>query len=470
MAVSKDSQRQQTTSYEGHPCRVGVEPREETEALSNPPAAHGGGNGTLSDGRKLMEWILSKDNMTAAFKRVKSNKGSHGVDGMQVDDLRTHLWAEWPNYRQQLLEGVYAPNAVRKVEIPKPSGGTRQLGIPTVMDRLIQQAIAQALTPIFDPGFSASSYGFRPGKSAHQAVKAACAHIRDGYGTVVEMDLEKFFDRVNHDKLMSLVARKVDDKRVLRLIRWYLEAGILENGVRVRSEMGTPQGGPLSPLLANILLDELDKELERRGHRFCRYADDFQVYVMSRKAGNRVKESITGFLEEVLKLKVNREKSLVGSAFWSKFLGFSFRKVPKTGEVRARVHPKSYARFKEKVRACTSRSKSERMEVKRDKLNRLVRGWAGYFKLADMKTPAAQLDEWMRRRIRMCWWKQWKRTRTKHDNLVRRGVENSKAWEFANTRKSYWRTAGSPILSTSLTNRYLKDFGFIFLTDCLSTK
>lgn len=470
MTVSKDSQRQQTTSYEGRPWRVGVEPREEAEALSNPAARHGGGNGTKSDGQTLMERILAKDNMTTAFKRVKSNKGSHGVDGMQVDELRTHLWAEWPNYRQQLLEGDYNPQAVRGVEIPKPSGGIRQLGIPTVMDRLIQQAIAQALTPIFDPGFSVSSYGFRPGKSAHQAVKAACAHIRDGYGTVVEMDLEKFFDRVNHDKLMALVARKVVDKRVLRLIRRYLEAGALENGVRVRSEMGTPQGGPLSPLLANILLDELDKELERRGHRFCRYADDFQIYVKSRKAGERVKESITGFLEGKLKLKVNREKSLVGNVFWSKFLGFSFRKVPKTGEVRARVHPKSYARFKEKVRACTSRSRSESMEVKRDKLNRLVRGWAGYFKLADMKTPASQLDEWMRRRIRMCWWKQWKRTRTKHDNLVRRGVENSKAWEFAYTRKSYWRTAGSPILNTSLTIRYLKEFGFIFLTDCLSAK
>jgi RNA-directed DNA polymerase len=470
MTVSKDLQRQQTTSYEGRPWRVGVEPREETEALSNPPATHGGGNETQTDGQMLMEWILAKDNMTMAFKRVKSNKGSHGVDGMQVDELRTYLWTEWPNYLQQLLVGSYTPHAVRTVEIPKPNGGIRQLGIPTVMDRLIQQAIAQALTPIFDPGFSASSYGFRPKRSAHDAIKAACAHIQEGYGTVVEMDLEKFFDRVNHDKLMSLVARKVEDKRVLRLIRKYLEAGVLANGVKVKNEMGTPQGGPLSPLLANILLDELDKELERRGHRFCRYADDFQIYVKSRKAGIRVKESITCFLEEGLKLKVNREKSLVGSVYRSKFLGCSFRKVPKTGEVRARVHPKSYERFKEKVRALTSRSKSENMKDKMEKLNKLVRGWAGYFKIADMKNPAAQLDEWMRRRIRMCWWKQWKRIRTKHDNLVRLGVENLKAWEFANTRKSYWRTAGSPILNTSLTIRYLKEYGFIFLSDCLSTK
>jgi group II intron reverse transcriptase/maturase len=417
-----------------------------------------------------MERIVAKDNMTAAFKRVTSNRGSHGVDGMQVDELRTHLWAEWPNYRQQLLEGVYQPQPVRRVEIPKPSGGTRQLGIPTVMDRLIQQAAAQVLTLIFDPGFSGASYGFRPKKSAHDAIRAACRHIEDGHGTVVDMDLEKFFDRVNHDKLMSLVARKVDDKGVLRLIRRYLEAGALENGVRVRNELGTPQGGPLSPLLANILLDELDKELERRGHRYCRYADDFQVYVKSRKAGYRVMDSVTRYLGEELKLKVNREKSTVGSVYRSKFLGFSFRRVPKTREIKARVHAKSYARFKEKVRACTSRSKAKSMEERRDKLNSLIRGWTGYFRLASMKNPAMQLDEWIRRRIRMCWWKQWKKIRTKHDNLVRLGVENSQAWQFANTRKSYWRTAGSAILNTSLTNRYLKEFGFLTLTECLSMK
>jgi RNA-directed DNA polymerase len=467
---SKDSRRQQTTSYEGWPKKVGVEPREESGALSNPAASSGRGNETQSDGQALMERIVAKDNMTAAFKRVTSNRGSHGVDGMQVDELRTHLWAEWPNYRQQLLEGAYQPQPVRRVEIPKPSGGTRQLGIPTVMDRLIQQAAAQVLTLIFDPGFSGASYGFRPKKSAHDAIRAACRHIEDGHGTVVDMDLEKFFDRVNHDKLMSLVARKVDDKRVLRLIRRYLEAGALENGVRVRNERGTPQGGPLSPLLANILLDELDKELERRGHRYCRYADDFQVYVKSRKAGYRVMDSVTRYLGEELKLKVNREKSTVGSVYRSKFLGFSFRRVPKTREIRARVHAKSYARFKEKVRACTSRNKAKSMEERRDKLNALIRGWTGYFRLADMKNPAMQMDEWIRRRIRMCWWKQWKKIRTKHDNLVRLGVGNAQAWQYANTRKSYWRTAGSPILGTSLTNRYLKEFGFMTLTECLSMK
>jgi len=446
------------SSKEGWPQEAGVEPRVNAGALSDPSASEGEQDDSERKAERLLEAIVGRENLNLAYKRVKANGGSHGVDGMTIEGLLPYLKQHGTALRQSILEGTYNPQAVRRVEIPKPDGGTRQLGIPTVVDRLIQQAIGQVLNSVFDKGFSANSYGFRPGRSAHMAIKAARNHIEDGNRWVVDLDLEKFFDRVNHDKLMSLVARKVKDKRVLRLIRKYLESGVLANGVKVKNEEGTPQGGPLSPLLANIMLDELDKELESRGHKFCRYADDCNIYVGSMKAGARVMGSITRYIESVLKLKVNRKKSAVDRPIRRKFLGFSFY-VTK-GKARNFVHPKSIQRFKEKVREITSRSNGRGMEWRREKLTRLIMGWVNYFGIADMRENARELDGWIRRRIRMRYWEQWKRIKTKQDNLVRLGIDASKAWEFANTRKGSWCIAGSVILKHALSNECLEKLGY----------
>jgi len=455
--------RKQTTSgNEGWPLEGRVELREKAGAPSISPASEGRRDDRPSVKEGLLEEILSRDNLNLAYKKVKANKGSPGVDGMAVEELLPYLRQEGETLRQKILVGEYHPQAVRRVEIPKPDGGVRQLGIPTVVDRFIQQAIAQELNKIFDPGFSVSSYGFRSQKSAHQAILAARGYIEQGYQWTVDIDLEKFFDRVNHDKLMALVARKVTDKRVLRLVRQYLESGILLNGVKVRSEEGTPQGGPLSPLLANILLDELDKELEKRGHKFCRYADDCDIYVKSQKAGERVMTSLTRYIEEVLKLKVNRNKSSVDRPSRRKFLGLSF--YLKKGKARNFIHNKPIARFKAKVKAITSRSNGMSMEMRRERLNWLITGWVNYFHIADMEKVASELDQWIRRRIRMCYWKQWKKIHTKYENLIKLGLNKGKAWEYANTRKSYWHTAGSYILATTLTNEYLEKQGFGSLT------
>lgn len=464
MKDSRGKQRKQTTSskHEGWPQEAGVELRGNVGALSDSPASERRRNDMQEVEDSLLEKVLHRDNLNQAYKRVKSNRGSHGVDQMGVDELLPYLKQHGETIRQTILEGNYRPQPVRRVEIPKPDGGVRQLGIPTVLDRLIQQAIAQVLNEIFDGDFSENSYGFRTGRSAHQAVKAARNYIEEGHRWVVDLDLEKFFDRVNHDKLMSLVARKVKDKRVLRLIRRYLESGIMLEGIKIKNEEGTPQGGPLSPLLANIMLDELDKELERRGHKFCRYADDCNIYVKSRKAGERVMESITRYLEEVLKLRVNRNKSAVDRPGRRKFLGFSF--YSNKGKVRNFIPKKPLERFKKKVKEITSRSNGRSMEWRKEKLNQLIIGWVNYFRIADMKKTAEELDQWIRRRIRMCYWKQWKRIKTKHDNLVKLGIDNRKAWEFANTRKSYWRISNSFVLSTSLTNDYLEKQGFLSLT------
>jgi len=452
---------------EGWPHEAGVEPQGNAGALSDPSASESGQDDSERKAERLLEAIVSRENLNLAYKRVKSNGGSHGVDDMTIEELLPYLKQHGAALRQSILEGVYTPQAVRRVEIPKPDGGTRQLGIPTVVDRLIQQAVAQTLNNVFDKGFSANSYGFRPGRSAHMAIKAARSHIEDGNRWVVDLDLEKFFDRVNHDKLMSLVARKVKDKRVLRLIRKYLESGVLANGVKVKNEEGTPQGGPLSPLLANIMLDELDKELESRGHKFCRYADDCNIYVKSRTAGARVMIGITRYIEDVLKLKINRKKSAVDRPGRRKFLGFSFY-ITK-GKARNFVHAKSIQRFKEKVREITSRSNGRGMEWRREKLARLIMGWVNYFHIADMQRNAGDLDGWIRRRIRMCYWKQWKRIKTKHDNLVRLGLDTSKAWEFANTRKGSWCIAGSVILKHALSNECLEKLGFPNLCRRLSS-
>jgi group II intron reverse transcriptase/maturase len=458
----------QTTTPEGGgwPLEAGVEPRGKAGALSISPASERRRDDKPEVKEEMLERILSKDNLNQAYKRVKANKGSPGVDGMTVEKLLPYLKQEGQALRQKILAGEYRPQPVRRVEIPKPDGGVRQLGIPTVIDRMIQQAIAQELNKTVDADFSESSYGFRPKRRAHQAIMAARGYVEEGNKWVVDIDLEKFFDRVNHDKLMSLVARKVKDKRVLKLIRGYLESGIMMNGVKVKSEEGTPQGGPLSPLLANIMLDELDKELEKRGHKFCRYADDCNIYVKSQKAGGRVMESITQYIEEVLKLKVNRNKSAVDRPGRRKFLGFSFYVMK--GKARNFIPKKPIAKFKAKVKEITSRSNGMSMETRMDRLDWLISGWVNYFHIADMEKVAKELDQGIRRRLRMCFWKQWKKISTKHDNLVKLGVENHKAWEYANTRKGYWQTANSPILATTLTNEYLGKQGFISISERLS--
>jgi RNA-directed DNA polymerase len=458
----------QTTTPEGGdwPLEVGVELRGKAGVPSVSPASNRGRDDKPEVKEEMLERILSKDNLNLAYKRVKANKGSAGIDGMTVEELLPYLKREGQALRQKILAGEYKPQPVRRVEIPKPDGGVRLLGIPTVVDRMIQQAIAQELNKTVDADFSESSYGFRPKRSAHQAIMAARGYIEQGYNWTVDIDLEKFFDRVNHDKLMSLVARKVKDKRVLKLIRRYLESGIMLNGVKVKSEEGTPQGGPLSPLLANIMLDELDKELEKRGHKFCRYADDCNIYVKSQKAGERVMESITEYIEGVLKLKVNRNKSAVDRPSKRKYLGFSFYVMK--GKARNFIPKKPIAKFKAKVKEITSRSNGMSMETRMDKLDWLITGWVNYFHIADMEKVAKELDQGIRRRLRMCFWKQWKKISTKHENLVRLGVENKKAWEYANTRKGYWQTANSPILATTLTNEYLEKQGFKSILERLS--
>ncbi len=441
----------------------GVELRSNRGEPSIAPAYANGEDGREVSTVELLEKVLHRDNLNLAYKRVKKNGGSHGIDGMGVDELLPYLQEHGESIRERIREGKYKPEPVRRVEIPKPDGGVRLLGIPTVLDRMIQQAIAQVLTLIFEKEFSNHSYGFRPGRNAQQAIRQARAYINEGYKVVVDIDLEKFFDRVNHDKLMSLLSKRVADKRLLRLIRTYLEAGVMLGGLVSATEEGTPQGGPLSPLLSNVMLHELDKELERLGHRFCRYADDSNIYVRSMRAGQRVMAGISKYIEERLKLKVNRNKSAVDYPQRRKFLGFSFYR--KKEEIRVRIHPKPLKRFKDKVRAITSRSNAWNMEARIKKLNQAIQGWIGYFSMADMRGHCQTLDEWIRRRLRMCYWKQWKKIGTKHDNLVRLGLDDRNAWQYANTRKGYWHTSNSPILSTTLNNSYFRRLGYIGLLD-----
>lgn len=456
MKDSHDMQRQQKTSYEGSSAKN----RLETEGMQGVPsiseASSKESSGAFSD--NLMEKILSRDNMLNALKRVERNKGTFGVDEMKVDELRPFLKQNWNFLKESILKGKYRPSAVKRVEIPKPDGGVRILGIPTVLDRLIQQAIAQTLTGIFDAGFSPNSFGFRPNKSAHQAVFKAKEYINEGYKYTVDMDLEKFFDKVNHDILMHRISKRVKDKRVLRLIRFYLKSGIMLKGVRIKSDEGTPQGGPLSPLLANILLDDLDKELEERGHKFCRYADDINIFVKTKRAGERVMKSITTFLEKRLKLKVNEEKSAVDRPSKRKFLGFTFYTA--SGGYDIRIHDKSLKRLKEKIKYVTSRSYSISIKERIRKLNQITTGWVNYYHIARAKSIMQKLDEWTRRRLRMCIWKQWKKPKTKIKNLISFGIQKSKAYEWGNTRKGYWRIANSPILSRTLTNKYFDKLSY----------
>ncbi len=462
MNLSRREQRQQKTSYEGYLEEIRLEAERVPRAQSSDLANSSKKARTEICTENLLERIVSSENMNKALKRVERNKGSHGIDGMQTDTLRSYLMENGKALVFEILEGRYKPKPVRKVEIPKPDGGKRGLGIPVVVDRVIQQAISQVLTEVFEPEFSEHSYGFRPNKSAHQALKQAEIYINSGYKVVVDMDLEKFFDRVNHDKLMHLISRKVTDKRVLKLIRRYLTAGIMANGICVKSKEGTPQGGPLSPLLSNIMLNELDKMLEERGHKFCRYADDCNIYVKSKRSGLRVMETVRKFLEKELRLKVNEEKSAVASPMKRKFLGYSF--YFGNGKYRLRVHPKSLNRLKDKIREVTNRNVSMNFEVRLKKLIEKTRGWVNYFKLADMSKSLKEIDGWIRRRLRACIWKTWKKIRTRFTNLSKLGIDRNKAWEFANTRKGYWRISNSPILSRAITNERLVRRGYVSMS------
>jgi len=413
---------------------------------------------------QLLEAVVERKNMWLALKQVERNSGAAGVDNMTVEQLRSYLREHWPRIKEELLAGDYQPQPVLKVEIPKPDGkGMRMLGIPTVVDRLIQQALLQVLSPIFERNFSESSYGFRPQRSAHQAVLKARQYVREGRRWVVDIDLEKFFDRVNHDILMSRLARRIKDKRVLRLIRRYLQAGMMSNGLTTVRREGTPQGGPLSPLLSNILLDELDKELERRGHKFCRYADDCNVYVQSRSAGERVLKSLTSFLERRLRLKVNEEKSAVARPRERKFLGYSFTFHR---EARLKVAPSSVRRLKEKLREIFRRGKGRNLSrLIEEELTPLLCGWLNYFRLAEVKGIFDELDSWIRRKLRNLIWRKWKRPVTRANGLIQRGLREAQAWESATNRRGPWWNAGAAHMHAAFPKSYFDRCGLLSLLE-----
>lgn len=411
----------------------------------------------------LLEKILDRGNMNLAYENVKRNKGSHGIDRLTIDELLEYLKLNGAKLKRDILEGSYFPKAVRRVEIPKDNGKKRKLGIPTVVDRVVQQAMLQVLSPIFEDVFSDNSYGFRPKRSCHDALLQSRDYINQGNKWVVDLDLESYFDTVNHDILIGLVYKEVKDVRVISLIRKYLQAGVMEKGIVKKSQKGVPQGGPLSPLLSNVMLNVLDKELEERNLNFVRYADDCNVYVSSRKAANRVMTSITNFIENKLKLVVNKEKSSVCRPWKLKFLGYSFYNVK--GGVDFRVHEKAIKKLKAKVKFLTGRSRIGNIKSTFIKLNQIIVGWVNYFKMAKMKTILRTIDEWLRRRIRMAYWKQWKKIKTKSINLRKLGIEESKSWEFANTRKGYWRISNSPILASSITNARLKKAGMLSFSE-----
>jgi RNA-directed DNA polymerase len=403
-----------------------------------------------------MEAIVERDNVRKALAQVRRNKGAPGADDMSAEDLAPHLKDHWLEIKAQLLAGAYRPPPVRRVEIPKPTGGVRALGIPTVLDRFIQQAVLQVLQADWDPTFSEASLGFRPGRSAHQAVARAQEHIAAGCGWVVDIDLEKFFDRVNHDILMGLVAKRVSDRRLLRLIRGFLTAGVLAQGLVGPTDEGTPQGGPLSPLLSNLVLDVLDKELERRGHRFVRYADDCNIYVRSRRAGERVMASVEHFLTHRLKLRVNAAKSAVDRPEHRKFLGFSFRIGPAP---KRRIAPAALARFKERVRELTRRQGGNSLDTIIERLARYLIGWRGYFGFGELPSELRNLDKWIRRRLRAIAWKQWKRGRKRYQELRRRGVDHDMAARTAGSGHGPWRMALTPALHLALPNAFFTALG-----------
>jgi RNA-directed DNA polymerase len=411
---------------------------------------------------RLMEAVCERGNLKQALRQVKANKGSSGVDGMTVAALSDYLRRHWPAIREQLLKGTYEPKPVRRVEIPKPDGGVRKLGIPTVLDRLIQQAVMQVLQRRWDRTFSDHSYGFRPGRSAHQAVAQAQQYIAQGHDWCVDLDLEKFFDRVNHDKLMGQIAKRIEDKRLLKLIRAFLNAGVMENGLVSPSVEGTPQGGPLSPLLSNLVLDELDRELERRGHRFVRYADDCNIYVRSERAGQRVMNSVTRFITQRLQLKVNQTKSAVAPPQQRKFLGFSFTDGP---EVKRTIAPKALEQFKRRIREITRRAKSASIESTIEKLAPYLRGWRSYFGFCETPEVLIYLTRWVRLRLRAALWRQWKTPRRRRAALLQLGVRPRLASSTAGSGRGPWYLARAQALSVGLSNAYLHSLGLPTLVD-----
>ena len=415
-------------------------------------------------GYGMLEHILSPINLNLAYQQVRRNKGAGGVDRMEVESLKDYLVSHKDELITSILRGKYRPNPVRRVEIPKENTSRkRQLGIPTVVDRVIQQAIAQVLTPIYEPQFSVNSYGFRPGRNAHQALRKCQEYITEGYIYAVDIDLEKFFDKVSHSKLIEVLSRTIKDGRVISLIHKYLNAGVMTKDRYEPSEQGVPQGSPLSPLLSNVMLNELDRELERRGHRFVRYADDGAIFCKSMRSAERTMRNIIPFIEKKLFLRVNREKSHVAYISKVKFLGYSFYRMK--GQGRLRIHPKSVQKMKARIKKLTSRSNGWGNERRKESLRQYIVGWVNYFKLADMDKLLIRIDEWYRRRLRMVIWKQWKRIRTRLANLIKLGVKKSKAWQWANTRKGYWHTANSFILTTTITTERLKKAGYVFLSD-----
>ncbi|MEC3964819.1 group II intron reverse transcriptase/maturase [Flagellimonas halotolerans] len=410
----------------------------------------------LEDG--LLEQILSPSNLNQAYKRVRSNKGKGGVDKMEVDALKVYLVENRDELLQSIRDGKYRPNPVRRVEIPKANGKKRSLGIPTVVDRVFQQAITQVLSPIYEKQFSAHSYGFRPNKNAHQALKKCRDYITNGYTYSVDMDLQCFFDTVNHSKLVEVLSRTTKDGRVISLIHKYLRAGVVNGNKFEETKLGVPQGSPLSPLLSNVLLNELDKELQKRGHRFVRYADDLIILCKSKRGAERTLRNIIPFIENKLFLKVNKEKTQVTYIRKTKFLGYSFYQYK--GEGRLRAHPDSIHKMKQHIKLLTSRSNGGGGAIRKGKLNQFIKGWVNYFKMADMKNLLRDIDMWYRRRLRMCIWKQWKHIRTKGRMLIKLGLSKNQAWQYANTRKNYWRIANTDILRWTITNKRLSKAGY----------
>jgi RNA-directed DNA polymerase len=409
--------------------------------------------------RDLLQEVLNSDNLWRAWRRVKSNKGKPGIDGVTVEEWPAHARLHWQDVRAEIEQGRYKPQAVKRVEIPKRGGGKRPLGIPTVTDRVIQQAIAQVLTPIFDPGFSDWSYGFRPGRNAHQAIRQVQEKVKQGWRWAVDIDLAKFFDTVNHDLLMHLLGRAIADKALLKLIGRYLRAGVLVDEHLEPSEVGTPQGGPLSPLLANIVLHQLDLELERRGHHFARYADDMIILVKSRRAGDRVMASLTRFLEERLKLKVNTAKSKVAPVSECDFLSFRMKGT------KIRWSDQALADFKQRVKKLTGRSWRVSMKHRLDELGRYLRGWVGYFGISQYYRPVPRIDEWIRRRIRMCYWKQWRSLKTRIRKLMRLGVKRDDAIAHGLSSHNYFRMSRSPVVQQALSNAWLRSQGLVSVKD-----
>jgi len=412
----------------------------------------------------LMEAVCERGNLQLAYQRVVENKGAAGVDGIGVAEFKDHLKQQWPTIKAKLLAGSYMPSPVRRVDIAKPQGGTRTLGIPTLMDRMIQQALHQALSPIFEEEFSESSYGFRPGRNAHQAVKAAQQYVAEGRRVVVDMDLEKFFDRVNHDLLMEKLSKKIDDRRVLRLIRRYLEAGMMAEGIVSPRTEGTPQGGPLSPLLSNILLTDLDRELERRGHAFCRYADDCNIYVRTQQAGERVMASITRFLADKLKLTVNMTKSAVARPWERKFLGYSmtWHKAP-----RLRIAPASYQRLEQRVREVLNGARGRSLRAAIEELNPLLRGWMAYFRLTQTKKALEEFDGWLRHKLRCILWRQWKRPYTRAVNLMKAGLTEERAFRSAFNQRGPWRNSGASHMNQAFPKSFFDRLGLVSLLDTM---